>query len=99
MADNETKKALECCIKEDCANCPIYTPDEKCIHTLHKSSLDLINRKQEMIDGLIAGQETLQKALAEKQAEIERLTLEYAGFEAATKQFIKDSKTIEALKR
>ena len=44
------------------------------------TSPDLINRQQGMIDGLIAGQETLQKALAEKNAEIERLQKENNQF-------------------
>ena len=38
--------------------------------------LELINRQQEMIDGLIAGQETLQKVIAEKNRRIENLELE-----------------------
>lgn len=38
--------------------------------------LELINRQQEMIDGLIAGQETLQKVIAEKNKHIESLELE-----------------------
>ncbi len=95
LTDAEIKKALECCSTADChrSECPVFNETvttADCITMLSNFALDLINRKEEMIDGLIAGQETLQKALAEKQAEIERVTLEYAGFEAATKQFVKE---------
>jgi myo-inositol-hexaphosphate 3-phosphohydrolase len=38
-----------------------------------KNALDLITRQNEQIEGLIAGQETLQKYIAEKDAEIENL--------------------------
>lgn len=41
--------------------------------SLIEKTLDLINRLQADKEALIAGQETLQKALAEKNAEIERL--------------------------
>lgn len=37
------------------------------------NALDLINRQKEQIESLIAGQETLQKYIAEKDAEIEKL--------------------------
>ncbi|MBQ5825146.1 MAG: hypothetical protein IIW48_10130 [Clostridia bacterium] len=82
MTDNEIIKALECCGKSgwlfDCEGCPCYDENEdiqtsECQERLMNKALDLINRQQEMIDALIAGQETLQKALAEKNAEIEKL--------------------------
>ena len=81
MTDNEIKKALECCADEmGCAKgCPFFDKKKsKCkvaspYGAFEKLLLDLINRQQEMIDAFIAGQETLQKALAEKIAEIERL--------------------------
>ena len=85
MADNKTtftateiKKALECCGNYKCTpKCPMYengpSDADVCAHQLIKMSIDLINRKEETIEALIAGQETLQKALAEKNAEIEKL--------------------------
>ena len=36
-------------------------------------ALDIINRQQEQLEATIAGQETLQKALAKKDREVERL--------------------------
>lgn len=44
--------------------------------SLIKNTLDLINHLQAEKEALIAGQETLQKSLAEKNAEIEELKLE-----------------------
>lgn len=69
MTDTEIIKALEDLLK----NFEGRVVDFMAI----SSAIDLINRQQEMIDGLIAGQETLQKALAEKNAEIEELEAEY----------------------
>lgn len=65
MTDKEIIKALELF--------EILVCDTNAQRETICSALDLINRQEEMIDGLIAGQETLQKALAEKNAEIERL--------------------------
>ena len=47
---------------------------------------DLINRLQADKEALIAGQETLQKALAEKAAEVERLLTEFARLREETTQ-------------
>lgn len=99
LTDAEIKKALECCGNYKCTlKCPMYengpSDADVCAHQLIKMSIDLINRKDEMLDATIAGRETLQKALAEKNAEIEMLKLEYAGFEAGVKQFAKDGKMV-----
>lgn len=80
MTDKEIIKALECCADESieyCQVCPymfdtIYCDQMK----LRADALDLVNRQQEQLDAVIAGQETLQKALAEKDKEIEQLTAE-----------------------
>ena len=58
MTDKEIIKALEFC--------------KDCSININEEILDLINRQQEQLEAAIAGQETLQKALAEKNAEIER---------------------------
>lgn len=126
MTDAEIKKALEChCHPVCCIDCPMHNREhDNCVTELWSLSLDLINRQQADKEALIAGQETLQKALAEKiaeiesvnkqadmwhretelnaaelikmQAEIERLTIEYAGFQAGVKQFAKDGKKVES---
>ena len=75
MTDNEIIKDLEKVIShhENVSN-------KEWNVTLSKGTtielLDAIKRKDEQINGLIAGQETLQKHLAEKNAEIERLQKE-----------------------
>lgn len=43
---------------------------------IYPEILEFINRQQEQLEAAIAGQETLQKALAEKNKEIERITAE-----------------------
>ena len=77
MTDAEIIKALECCSQHKCdCECPKYydtTDVDICRTHLIRSSLDFINRLQADKEALIAGQETLQKALAEKNAEIEEL--------------------------
>ena len=52
-----------------------------------ENALDLINRQKAMIDGLIAGQETLQKTLCDKNAEIERLNVELVGMRGACESY------------
>lgn len=72
MTDNAIIKALECCLNEDCNNCPNCCGCY-CIENLMSYALDLINRQQEQLEAAIAGQETLQKALAEKGREVAEL--------------------------
>ena len=58
MEDNEIIKALECCIAPNCGECPIFNNKEirkvpgRCIVTLEKDALDLINRQKEEIERL-----------------------------------------------
>ena len=72
LTDSEIVKALECCnhIETDCELCPLYTTKE-CSKVMLDSTLDLINRLQEEKEALINGQETLQKYIANLQAENE----------------------------
>ena len=58
MTDKEIIKALECCKKDDCDNCP--NDFGNCCTNLAECSLDLINRKQAEI-------ERLKKILAEEE--------------------------------
>ena len=74
MTDAEIIKALECCAGDEVGLCHICPLDGECngdINILLKYALDLINRLQADKEALIAGQETLQKALAEKNEEFE----------------------------
>ena len=72
MTDKEIIKALECCAKEDGDNCP-NAIGMFCGYELSAPALDLINRQHEQLEAAIAGQETLQKALAEKDGEVAEL--------------------------
>lgn len=80
MIEKDTIKGLECCTDkwyENCNECPYSIDTVSCERMkLLEDSLDLINHKQELLEATIAGQETLQKALAKKEREIERLTAE-----------------------
>ena len=75
MTDKEIIRALECCSSDEamiCEECPL---NEECYNDelpLAELALDIINRQQEQLEAAIAGQGTLQKTLAEKNAEIER---------------------------
>lgn len=77
MIEKETIKGLECCTDEwyeNCNECPYSIDTVSCERMkLLEDSLNLINHKQELLEAVIAGQETLQKALAEKDKEIKRL--------------------------
>ena len=77
MTDNEIIKALECCKKDDCDNCP--NDFGNCYANLSGYSLELINRQQEEIDrlrkevNLVSIQfQDLQERYEEVQTEIEQ---------------------------
>ena len=76
MTDKEIIKALECCLsgkEELCKECPLNGKCYGDIDYLLELTLDLINRQQEQLEAAIAGQETLQKALADKDREVAEL--------------------------
>ena len=76
MTDKEIIKALECCLsgkEELCKQCPLNGKCYGDIDYLLEFALDLINRQQEQLDAAANGQETLQKALAEKDREVAEL--------------------------
>ena len=50
MTDNEIIKALECCINDDCDNCPDTFGN--CEHNAMRNALNLINRQQAEIEKL-----------------------------------------------
>lgn len=77
MIEKDTIKGLECCLDEKvekCDECPYSVDTFMCKRReLLEDIFELINHKQELLDAAIAGQETLQKALAEKDRIIKRL--------------------------
>ena len=110
MTDKEIIKAMECLEGCDlnCRDCP-YSQGSFypiCQRRVAKDALNLINRQQEQLEAAIAGQETLQKALAEKGREVERLTAEkeqliktFGECQAeATKALVEKDKEIKRLK-
>lgn len=101
MTDNDIIKALECCREfSDCDGCQygyLRTGNGLCIYAMQKDALDLIARQKAEIEALIAGQETLQKYIAEKNAEIERLTTAYPKTIESIKK-MRDKAKAEAIK-
>lgn len=76
MIEKDTIKGLECCLDEKiekCDECPYCVDTIMCKRReLLEDTFNLINHKQELLEAAIAGQETLQKALAEKEREVEQ---------------------------
>ena len=85
MTDNEIKKALECCADEmGCAKgCPFF--DKK-------------KSKCKVASPYGAFEKLLLDLINRQQAEIERLTLEYAGFRAAANQILDIDKLLGSIK-
>ena len=50
LTDSEIKKALECCSKKNCKQCPNLSEDIECSEKLINLTLDLITRQQAKID-------------------------------------------------
>ena len=76
LTDNEIIKALNNCRYgyKSCDECPLCNDPCEIDHGgVPIFIVDLINRLQAENEALIAGQETLQKYIAEQKAEIERL--------------------------
>lgn len=82
MTDNDFSKAFNQCLSnESCIGCPLDHNDyaSDCVTEIFKYCSEAIKRKHEQIESLIAGQETLQKALAEKTEEVEKITEVYSN--------------------
>lgn len=76
MTDKEIIKALKCCLsgkEELCKECPLNGKCYGDVDYLLEFARDLINRQQEQLEAAANGQETLQKALAEKDREAAEL--------------------------
>lgn len=110
MTDNEIIKALKCCQKPVgsgvCNDCPLKSVREKrlspndksCTTIMLEDALDLIASQKAEKEALIAGQETLQKHIAEQRAEIERLEKENKNLlSKLCKKVRTESKVVEKL--
>ena len=60
MTDKNIIKALECCINDDCDNCPDTFGN--CEHNAMRNALNLINRQQEEIERLKIENQSLRGA-------------------------------------
>jgi hypothetical protein len=107
--DEQIKKALECCRYKSNSNCDCcpYREVAYCWDVLRRDAVDLINRQEaekaelkETLNATIAGQETLQKYLAEKEAKIEKLKEESETLEKLYMSFLPTPQTAaEQLKK
>lgn len=62
MTDNDIIKAVACCRKEDCENCPYFASGLfECGEHFNEDVLNLIYRQKAEIEALFAGQETLER--------------------------------------
>ncbi len=50
MTDEQIIKALECCSKKDCKQCPAFDENIECGENLITLALDLINRKNAEVE-------------------------------------------------
>ena len=90
--DEEVIRALECCAHADCMNCPRWSEEwtsGMCADFL-SDVLDLVNRQRAEIAALVSAVDNsteeflkLHDEYQNQKAEIERLTIEYAGFRGA----------------
>ena len=71
FTDEEVIKALECCINDNCDNCPDTFGN--CEHNAMRNALDLIKRQKAEIDILVRKHDTLLDELADKQAKIKKV--------------------------
>ena len=105
LAEADVRKALECCIRQECMPCPNKerrTGITECMECLMKDALAILREKDEIIEAAIAGQKTLQKSLAEKDAEIERLRKAkyiYSTVDYCADDLVKAQEEIERLKQ
>ena len=72
FTDEEVIKALECCINEDCENCPAHMCCDDDTEKLVKYVFDLINRQKkeierlhELLDSAVSNERNLADTLQE----------------------------------
>lgn len=69
MKDYEIVEVLECCVKEDCANCPFRDDSDGCL-SMTARAFDLIKRQKEQLERPVDG--SLNDKLCEVTIELER---------------------------
>ena len=88
MTDNEIIKALECCINDDCDNCPDTFGN--CEHNAMRNAFDLIKRKDAEIERLKKDKYKIQKAF--NQSEDYRVIAKSEAIKEFANEFIKTLK-------
>jgi hypothetical protein len=91
LTDNETKKALECCCKNNnCEGCPLdyLTFSSQCASELAIKSLDLINR-------LEAENENWQAAYMTEKQEIANLEIELKAMRGAVNSYKAENERLQ----
>lgn len=93
MTNNrEIINAFEICNRNmDCFGCPLITNCPSASH-LSEMMIDIANSQEDEIEGLIIGQETLQKYIAKLNKELERANAKVEKQEAEIKE-MRDSIT------
>lgn len=92
LSDNEIIKALKCCVNDDegvrgscIKGCPLFDKDEDCPEFLRRNALDLIKRKDADIEEFKKVFDNMADKLVQKDAEIEKLTVQMNAFGAGMK--------------
>ena len=80
LTDNEIIKALECCSKKICKQCPNFSEDIECSEKLINLTLDLINRLQAENEELVGNIDRLKE-------ENGNLTVEFQAMRNAANGF------------
>jgi hypothetical protein len=68
VTDNEIIKALECCLCDECEDCP-HDEEIACVENLHQEAIDLINRQKANAEGLTNAVKFLNEQLSSAKAE------------------------------
>lgn len=92
IEETDVVKALECCINDECEDCPLYGenhPDVygNCVRNTKRDALDLINRQKAQIQKLEKIERFATKTIEKQDAEIEKLNVELVGMRGACESY------------
>jgi histone H3/H4 len=105
MTDNEIIKALECCSKKDCKQCPAFDENIECGENTIIFALNLINRKDaeikelETITGLMKNREYYNKFIKEVFQKETGNELLFPDFDEIYKRYFEQRAEIERLQK
>lgn len=91
MKPEDVMKALMACASAMCFDCPLWG-NENCVRVLAENALALLREKDAQKAVLQKVIETCENQLAEKDAEIERLTKDFLDYQADVKMEISDAR-------